>query len=76
MNATLDALAEAIATGNLVEIRRLGVFATKKLRARKSRNPKTGEELIVPAFRGVSFRMSTEIKDRLSKISEDLHNEG
>lgn len=71
VNSTLDALAEAIATGKLVEIRRLGVFSTKRLPARKSRNPKTGAEIFVPRYRGVSYRMSQEIKVKLAKLLED-----
>ena len=67
VNETLDALAEAIASGNSVEIRRLGVFSTKYLPPRPSRNPKTGQKIDVPEFRGVKFKMSREVKAKLAK---------
>lgn len=70
INAALDALAEAIATGQHVEIRRLGVFSTKYRPPRKSRNPRTGESINVGHSRGVRFKMSRDIKTKLSKLPE------
>jgi nucleoid DNA-binding protein len=66
VNETLDALADAIASGNQVEIRRLGVFSTRRLGSRKSRNPRTGEAIVASPYTGVKFRVSQEIKRRLS----------
>lgn len=66
VNATLDALAEAIATGKPVEIRRLGVFSTRHLGSRRSRNPRTGEVITASPYTGVKFRASTEIKRKLT----------
>lgn len=65
VNATLDALAEAIAAGKQVEIRRLGVFSTRHLGARRSRNPRTGEVIVAAPYAGVKFRASKEIKRKL-----------
>lgn len=70
VNAALDALAEAIASGQHVEIRRLGVFSTKYRPPRKSRNPRTGDSINVGSSRGVRFKMSRDIKTKLSKLSE------
>jgi len=70
VNAALDALAEAIASGQHVEIRRLGIFSTKYRPPRKSRNPRTGAPIDVGFSRGVKFKMSRDIKTRLSKLPE------
>lgn len=70
VNAALDALADAIASGQHVEIRRLGVFSTKYRPPRKSRNPRTGEAIDVGHSRGVKFKMSRDIKTKLSKMPE------
>lgn len=70
VNAALDALAQAIASGQHVEIRRLGVFSTKYRPPRKSRNPRTGESINVGFSRGVRFKMSRDIKTKLSKMPE------
>lgn len=67
VNETLDALADALASGNLVEIRRLGVFSIKRLPARKSRNPRTGQEINVEEFTGIKFKVSRDIKSKLRK---------
>jgi integration host factor subunit beta len=70
VNAALDALAEAIASGHQVEIRRLGVFSAKYRPPRKSRNPRTGESINVGHSRGVRFKMSRDIKKKLAELPE------
>ncbi|SDR64267.1 integration host factor subunit beta [Rhizobiales bacterium GAS113] len=42
VDAVLDAIADALATGNLVEIRGFGAFSAKERRSRVGRNPRTG----------------------------------
>ena len=53
---TFDAIIEALATEQRVELRNFGVFEVKKRAARKARNPKTGEEVL--ARRDRSFQSS------------------
>lgn len=43
-----------------------GVFTVKKKKERKGRNPRTGEEIVVKAARKVSFKPSSDLKDRLN----------
>lgn len=45
---TLDGIIDTLATEGRLELRNFGVFEMKKRKTRKARNPKTGEEVIVP----------------------------
>ena len=57
----LDAIAEALARGERVELRGFGSFSTRVRGPRRARNPKTGEEVFVPARRTPYFRPSKEL---------------
>jgi DNA-binding protein HU-beta len=49
VNATLDAMKSALEQGDSVILRRFETFAVRDRRARMGRNPKTGEEAVIPA---------------------------
>ncbi|MGI9494459.1 MAG: HU family DNA-binding protein [Mariniblastus sp.] len=68
---TFDAIIEALATEQRVELRNFGVFEVKKRAARKARNPKTGEEVLVPARFVVTFKPGKEMEQRVKTIEED-----
>ena len=50
-NAILDTLVE----DGRVELRNFGVFEVKRRRARKARNPRTGDSVFLPERLGVTF---------------------
>lgn len=52
---TLDAILETLASSGRIELRNFGVFEVKRRAARKARNPKTNEEVRVPARNVVVF---------------------
>ena len=68
---TFDAIIEALATEQRVELRNFGVFEVKKWAARKARNPKTGEEVLVPSRFVVTFKPGKEMEQRVKTIEED-----
>lgn len=49
--------------GERVRIPGLGILEVKQMKARKGRNPQTGEEIQIPAKKKVAFRVSKELKD-------------
>ena len=56
-------LSKAIIEGKNVEIRGLGTFFTKKIKAKYSaRNPKTGKLIYVPEKNKVRFKPSKKLK--------------
>ena len=58
----------ALKNDERVELRGWGVFSTKNQKRKTSRNPKTGEKVIVNEKKGVSFKMS---KDLFNEINDE-----
>jgi nucleoid DNA-binding protein len=63
----LDTIKTAMEEGNNIEIRGFGTFKVKQRKARKARNPRTGEEVPVPDRRVPVFKPSNEFKTLISK---------
>lgn len=61
----LDAIAEALAQGDRVEIRGFGSFSLSYRPARIGRNPKTGEQVTVPAKYAPHFKAGKELRQRV-----------
>jgi integration host factor subunit beta len=59
----IDYMAESIASGNGVEIRRFGSFSRQPRAARLGRNPKTGEVVSVPETTIARFRPGQPLRD-------------
>ncbi len=62
----ITGMTEALAAGEKVDLRGLGVLKVREAKARTARNPKTGETIQVPAKRKVVFTASKELKGRLA----------
>ncbi len=58
----------ALKNDERVELRGWGVFSTKNLKSKTSRNPKTGEKVIVDEKKSINFKMS---KDLFSEINNE-----
>lgn len=65
--ATLEAITNALAQGEPVKISGFGSFEIKERPARTVRNPRTGEEMAVPASRAVTFKAGKKLKEAVSK---------
>lgn len=51
-----DSILSALTRGEKVELRNFGVFLVKERAERRARNPRTGEEVIVPKKKVVTFK--------------------
>ena len=51
----------ALKNDERVELRGWGVFSTKNQRGKTSRNPKTGEQVIVKEKKSINFKMSKDL---------------
>ncbi len=51
----LDRVVDALAEGRRIELRNFGVFEVVQRKAKKGRNPKTGEVVPIPARKAVKF---------------------
>ena len=65
VNTIFDAMTEALKQGERIEIRGFGSFQVKVREAREGRNPKTGEEVKIPAKRTPFFKVGKELKERI-----------
>jgi nucleoid DNA-binding protein len=63
INAVKDALRE----GRHIEIRGFGTFKVKQRKSRTARNPRTGEPVQLPPRKVAVFKVSKELKDRISQ---------
>jgi len=64
---TLDAVLQAVAESGRFELRNFGVFEVKRRAARKARNPKTNEEVLVPAKNVLSFQPGKNVAKMISR---------
>ena len=62
----LDEIIDELAKNNRLEFRDFGVFETKIRAARKAQNPKTMEQVLVPAKRNVKFKMGRLMKQKIN----------
>jgi len=65
LQCMFEAVIDSLATTGRIELRNFGVFQVKVRAQRKARNPRTGEEVIVPAKRVVKFRPGKLMEARL-----------
>ncbi|MGH7572461.1 MAG: HU family DNA-binding protein [Gemmatimonadota bacterium] len=59
----LEAVKQALAREQNIEIRGFGSFKVKRRRPRKARNPRTGESVHVPGRTVPTFKPSKELKE-------------
>ena len=67
VNAVFEAITEALAAGDKVQLVGFGSFETKDRPARIGRNPKTKEEIEIPANRAPAFKAGKALKDAVAK---------
>jgi len=63
IQATLDAITQALAEGNRLEIRNFGVFELKCRDARIGRNPRTGDMVPIEEKRIAVFKPGKMLKE-------------
>lgn len=64
----LDAIAEALALGQRVEIRGFGSFSLNRRPPRIGRNPKSGDKVMVPEKRAPHFKPGKELRERVDAM--------
>jgi integration host factor subunit beta len=63
-----EAMREALAEGNRIEVRGFGIFQVKNTKAKPgARNPRTNEVVYVPARRKAHFKPSKLLREGLRK---------
>ena len=62
INAFVDIVTESLVNGDKVQLVGFGSFEIKERAARTARNPRTGEELAVPASKAPVFKPGKALK--------------
>ncbi|WP_026080999.1 HU family DNA-binding protein [Paenibacillus sp. PAMC 26794] len=63
VDAVFEAIAEALQSGDKVQLVGFGNFEVRERSARKGRNPQTGEEIEIPASKIPAFKPGKALKD-------------
>jgi len=66
---TLDMILEAVAEEGRLELRNFGVVEARVRAARKARNPRTNEEVLVPPKRVLSFQAGKKVAARFAEAA-------
>ena len=67
MDAVLGTIEDTLLTGDNVQFVGWGTFEVKEVAARTGRNPKTGEEVAIPAKKAVKFKAGKSLADKVNK---------
>ena len=67
VNAAIDVITAALADGDKVQLVGFGAFEVKTRAERVGRNPKTREEISIPASKVPVFKAGKALKDAVSK---------
>jgi len=70
---TFDAIVETLVSEGRIELRNFGVFEVKKRAARKARNPRTGDKVLVPEKYVVTFKPGKEMEARVRQMEIEEH---
>ena len=68
----LDAMADALATGQRIEIRGFGSFALNIRPPRTGRNPKSGDKVMVPEKRVPHFKPGKALREAVDQRTTEL----
>ncbi len=64
--ATFEAIKQALVEGDKVQVLGFGTFENRTRAARKGRNPRTGEEIDIPASSLPSFKAGKGLKEAVN----------
>ena len=67
VSATFETVTETLKKGDKVSVSGFGIFEVKTREARIGRNPRTKEEIKIPATKLPAFKASKTLKDAVAK---------
>lgn len=66
VNATFEAISQALTNGEKVVVMGFGSFEVKEIEARNGRNPRTGEEIVIESYKKPAFTASKVLKESVN----------
>ena len=70
VDLTFEAIVNTLLDEGRIELRNFGVFEVKQRKARKARNPRTGEKVDVPPKNVVTFKPGKEMEEKVRKLKK------
>lgn len=67
LNAVLESITNALASGDKVTLPGFGTFETRQRAARQGRNPQTGETMEIAASTAPAFKPGAQLKQAVNK---------
>ena len=67
VSAVFETITDALVAGDKVALVGFGAFEVKERPARTGRNPRTKEEIKIPASRAAAFKPGKALKDAVNK---------
>src|SRR5262245_9674033 len=72
VNEIFQAMIDSLKKGDEIELRGFGTFRQRERRARRGRNPKTGQAVEIPPKRVTYFKLGKELKSLLAKSDSQV----
>ncbi len=69
VNSVFDAMKDALMDDDRIEVRGFGSFSVRHYKAKKGRNPRTGEEVHVDPKKSVHFKAGKELRNRVDTLN-------
>lgn len=66
LKAFTDVVAEELKKGEKIQLVGFGTFEVSERAARTGRNPKSGEEMLIPASKSPKFKAGKALKDMMN----------
>ena len=66
LTATLDAITDALKEGDKVQLVGFGTFEVRERGARTGRDPRTNQEIQIPASKAPAFKAGKALKDTVN----------
>ncbi|MBD5589167.1 HU family DNA-binding protein [Clostridium botulinum] len=70
LKAFIESVEEALESGEKVQLVKFGTFETRQRAERKGRNPRTKEEITIPASIAPAFKPAQNFKDKIKEANK------
>ncbi len=67
VQAVIFKITDSLINGEKVSLSGFGIFNVKDTKARKGRNPRTGEAVDIPAKKKITFKPATRLKELMGQ---------
>ncbi|MEY3106866.1 MAG: hypothetical protein RIT35_1039 [Pseudomonadota bacterium] len=67
LNAFIEAVTEALASGDEIRLIGFGTFSVYQSKATEAKNPRTGAKIMIPASKRPKFKAGKLLKDAVNK---------